>query len=150
MYEFGNYKNDTVEQAGFIKSIFQITINQSALAGFQKMRGREVHAVAVVDNDGKLVANLSNSDLRGFNCEKMKLLALPVLEFLKAQQTLQAPITCLKDDTVASIIKNILQHHVHHIWVVDATQKPVGVVSLCDIALLFFNNNLNVWYGKKP
>ncbi len=47
--------------------VFSVSSNARAIHGFYQMWQNKVSAVAVVDNAGVLVANLSISDLRVFH-----------------------------------------------------------------------------------
>ena len=64
-------------------SLISITTKQSTIIAFQKMFYSKVNAVAVVDEGGHIVANLSASDLRGIHSESLPYLKLPPLEFLQ-------------------------------------------------------------------
>jgi hypothetical protein len=62
-----------------------VTINwkERALDGFMKIQRNFISAVAIVDDDGKLIGTLSASDLRGIDGHRLKLMLLPALDFLK-------------------------------------------------------------------
>jgi len=112
---------------------------------------KPVSAVPVVDGDGKLIANFSASNLTGLNQANFGNLLLGVYEFLlkareegkekfqKAFQGLKSlhPITCTMESTFQSVVFNMVTNRVHHLWVVDKEEKPVGVVSMTDLFKVF-------------
>jgi len=116
------------------------------------MRLSQVNALAVVDEHGKLVGTLSGSDLRGMSHDKIATVLLPVMEFLKAQhqEGLKSPVTCSKSDTVVSVVKKMLDHKVHRVWLQNEAGEPTGVISLSDLALFVFTQTLSVWYPPEP
>jgi len=109
--------------------------NDRAITAYKKMHEHKVSALAVLD-DKTLVASISSSDLRGISTAKgFKILTLPIPDFLSKQRggnvTLGA--VCRPDDNLGDIIKKIVEHHFHRLWVIDHQMHPLGVVSLTDI-----------------
>jgi len=98
--------------------------------------GNSFSGVAVVDENGKIYANFSVSDLRGLDKERLKkMLNLPLIQFLKETkgQLLKDPITLKENDTLLDTIKCMQQHHVHRIHIVDSSGKVIGIVSTTDV-----------------
>lgn len=58
--------------------------------------------------------------------------------------TLIEALHCTEDSSVVSVAKLIREHLVRSLYVVDAEEKPVGVISITDI------NNRVVAEGKNP
>ena len=69
-----------------VGSVVTAPWNATALECFKLMRDRNVSALGVVDDAGRLVANLSASDLRRLDRESFRLLALPVAEFISRRK----------------------------------------------------------------
>lgn len=63
--------------------VVKVTQNFSALSAFRHMFCHQVSCVAVVDSRGALVANLSESDLRGLINENLENLSLTVYSYLE-------------------------------------------------------------------
>jgi len=119
-----------------------ICVHQPALEGFLKMFDNEITSVAVIeDTNSKIVANLSASDLRGLTVDRLKLVKLPVLEFLKQTQgdRKEGVITCTLEETVKEAMRKITQFEVHQVWIADESGKPIGVITLSNIIELFFS-----------
>lgn len=88
MESLGRLRYQTVHQLELsTKPVLVAQANLPALEAFRKMNEENVSGVAIVDSvDGKLVANLSISDLRGLTPAIFGSLALPLSEFLKREE----------------------------------------------------------------
>ena len=102
------------------------------------------NAVAVVDKDGRLIANLSCSDLRGLHRGNLDTLLLPVYEFLEISSKdregglLPDQLRNATPDTPLDVVVNMmLESHIHRVWLTNDNDEPVGVVSITDILCLF-------------
>jgi CBS domain-containing protein len=62
------------------------------------------------------------------------LLSLSVKDYLtqhsKASLT---PIASKRSDTLATVVTLMLEKRIHRVWVVDAADKPIGVVAMTDV-----------------
>jgi CBS domain-containing protein len=65
----------------------------------------------------------------------MRLIRSPLKEWLSSDYL--ETITCTADDTLASVIKRLLESGVHRVYVVDSKMRPVRVVSMRDILARF-------------
>jgi len=117
-------------------SVVSISSKEQAVNGFQKMYKDQIGAVAIVDDrSGKLVANLSASDLRGISYQTIAGVKLPVLDFLEMMtgKKVSKPIFCMPNDLLLDVLSKIILHNIHRVWVTDTERKPIGVVTLTDI-----------------
>jgi len=123
--------------------VTSICVHQPALEGFLKMFDNEMTAIAVIEDAGsKIVANLSASDLRGLTVDRLKLVKLPVLEFLKqisGDGKVPGVVCCTLEETLKDAISKMIQQRLHQVWIVDDSGKSIGVVSLTQIIKLFFS-----------
>jgi len=92
------------------KYLVCVNAKNKALEAFLRMTDERVNAVAVVDDNGKLVANLSSSELRGLSEETLKHLEEPVVLFLeKTSGHLPLnPITCKPTHFLHDVIPTIV------------------------------------------
>jgi len=118
--------------------------NASTLAAFRLMFIHRKNAVAVVDKDGRLIANLSCSDLRGLHRGNLDTLLLPVYEFLEISSKdregglLPDQLRNATPDTPLDVVVNMmLESHIHRVWLTNDNDEPVGVVSITDVLSLF-------------
>jgi len=105
-----------------------------ALDAFRKMHLKEVHAVAVVDENGKLFGTLSSSDLRGIPADQLLKVMTPTAEFINSTPQ---NVICVASDTLGNVMKKVMDHQVHRVWMINDKQEPIGVVSLGDIIRCF-------------
>jgi len=120
------------------KSVVAISSSSSALDGFKNMTCEKVPAVAIVDDKGKLVGNLSASDLRGMSSKRLKEAINPVLEFLSSNNGfVRKPVTISLDDTLETAYHRVVNEGLHRLWVVDSQEKPVGCLSLTNLIHVF-------------
>eukprot|EP01119_Soliformovum_irregulare_P015008 TRINITY_DN4178_c0_g4_i2.p1 TRINITY_DN4178_c0_g4~~TRINITY_DN4178_c0_g4_i2.p1 ORF type:complete len:316 (+),score=65.04 TRINITY_DN4178_c0_g4_i2:75-1022(+) len=129
----------------FVKKceVLTMTPQETALVGMQRMLERNVSSIAVVDPEGKLHAVLTPSDMkRSMEVNLFSDLYLPVALYLdKGNENFKdqshTPITCTVGDTLAQVLTKLVTHDVHRLFVVDAENKPTGVLSLGDLISVF-------------
>jgi CBS domain-containing protein len=120
-----------------------------ALDAFGLMLSHGMSALGVrSSHSGALVANLSVSDLRIVLPDRFGVLALPVRAFLELQTAggfggshvrgHAAPrlVTVRADATLMDAMRAIVDHGLHHVFVVDADGAPLAVVSCTDVLKL--------------
>ncbi|KNC77609.1 hypothetical protein SARC_09930 [Sphaeroforma arctica JP610] len=116
--------------------VHTVNINDITLHAFREIYTDETcEAMAVVNDDGKLIATLSPSDIRAFDETEVASVLKPVGEFLKENNfgTLRWPVTVTQHSTLAQCMSKAVLGHLHRVWIVDADEKPVGQVTLEDI-----------------
>ena len=94
------------------------------------MRERALGCVPIVSLDGKLVGVLTDRDI-----------ALSAYEFgealwkLRIADSMHAPVfSCRADDGIETAARLMREHRVRRLPVVDAANRPIGIVSLDDLA----------------
>ncbi len=119
-----------------------------------------VSAVGIVDSEtGELVANLSISDFRQMEPTHFGALALPGAEFLSllhgtayfgyyagqsphtshaffqipCRKVGQAMVFCTPDTTYGEVLSYFVQHRIHHIYIIDEKNRPVGIITPTDV-----------------
>ena len=118
------------------KELVVMKQNETAFEGYAKMRQHRILAVPIVDENGKLLATLSNSHLRGLTPDNIENLKLPVLEFLSKISNGKSnghPVVATTNTTFEQVLDKIVSHHLHRIWLVDQADKPIGVITLSDL-----------------
>jgi len=111
--------------------------NVLAYQAFQeihKNEGRE--GVALVDNNGKLIANISASNIKGMTRANIQLLFRPLTDFLARDRKRgwwQLPICTTLDTTLENVVIQFVATKVHRMYIVDNEGKPTGEVSLSDV-----------------
>jgi len=114
-----------------------ITTKESALEGFRVMHVKDIQAVPVVDEQGVIVTTLSTADTKGLDASNITKCLLPVIDYLKEMHGGQLihPITCSPKDTLGEVVlkMKVATIHRHQVWVTNAQQKPIDVVSMSDV-----------------
>jgi CBS domain-containing protein len=140
------------------KEVFTIKEDAKALEAFRLMIEKNVYGIAVVDNEGALVDNLSVRDLRGIgtNAAKFKRLYMPIKQFKELvrqeypSQTPKLPITVNDNDTFEKVVRLMDDGNIHRVFEVQPIQqtavgtgagqqqqqqrvRPVHVISQIDV-----------------
>eukprot|EP01124_Arcella_intermedia_P030816 TRINITY_DN6820_c0_g1_i1.p1 TRINITY_DN6820_c0_g1~~TRINITY_DN6820_c0_g1_i1.p1 ORF type:complete len:519 (+),score=68.02 TRINITY_DN6820_c0_g1_i1:32-1588(+) len=92
--------------------------------------------VAMVDNNGKLVANVSASNIKGMTRRNYQLLFRPIIQYLSRDRKRgwwQLPICTTLDTPLSTVVLQFVASKVHRMYIVDNDDKPVGEVSLTDV-----------------
>ncbi|CAG8603043.1 20417_t:CDS:2 [Cetraspora pellucida] len=135
-------ENLPFERRNLLKQPSSVTIHDQALTAFRKIHQDEVSAVAVVNDDGTIVSEVSAADLRGLNRERLSDLKKPVIMFLvSCKGALIKPFTCHGKFTLSQVMAGILTSKTHRAWVVDEDDVPIGVITLSDILAMFLPNS---------
>jgi len=119
----------------YSKTVITMSYFAQAIHAFWLMHFHRVYGVAIVDHDGRLLANLSASDIRGIGHgrKKFSALLLPVPSFYREFELQTSPLTCTPDTTFGSLIVKFGFYRVHRLWIVDNADKPIGLISLTDV-----------------
>ena len=120
-----------------------------AIDAFARMHFERVSCLGVCDASGRLVANVSASDLRGLTPERLGALASDVLEFVEGEPTTfkgdasearretkqekRKPVTCLASEAVRDVLERMVSRRVHHVYVCDDERRPVAMVTPNDV-----------------
>jgi CBS domain-containing protein len=100
---------------------------------------------AVLDGEGRVVANLSVSDLRVCQFHLLNSKGTSHLSFHQSmKETVEkflsdmkkfakVPICCKEKDSFESVVHSMFQNHIHRVYVVDSNNKPIGVISTTDV-----------------
>mmetsp|Transcript_6474 Transcript_6474/g.8935 ORF Transcript_6474/g.8935 Transcript_6474/m.8935 type:complete len:338 (-) Transcript_6474:510-1523(-) len=132
---------------GYVKGTDVVTVKdtETALHGFRRLlqwhsfRDWNLAALPVVDSKtGKIVGNLSESDLRGMNENRLLDLLFVIPMYMKTFYGIMGtPLTVTTNTTFKDAVDKLIEAKVHRLWVVDADEKPVGAFSLSDIISQF-------------
>jgi len=103
----------------------------------KKIIGDSCTGAAVVDENGKVHANFSISDLRGIATSRHyigTLMDLSVENFLKeTKRFAKLPVELSENNTLGDVIHEMTRHHIHRVHIVDPQERPIGVVTTSDI-----------------
>jgi len=117
--------------------IVTITEEATLIQVFLSILKNGISGLAVVDNKGRLVNNISASDLKGVTKMNFFKLEGQIQQLLWANTSKKPPVSCKRTDTWEQIISKFVNTGVHRIYVVDDEGKPVTSISLTDLMHLF-------------
>lgn len=105
---------------------------------FKLMQEKDYGGVAVIDDDGKIIGNISQSDLKmvGYDGHTISNIMMKIKDILPKQQIISLKINSTFKDALIAFEKE----KKHRIYIVDDDKKPIGVLTLMN--LLKFINKL--------
>ena len=118
--------------------VLAVQSTTAAIDTFRLMDNKHISGVAVVDASGCVIANTSSRDLKIFiKSPRRSTLLLPIAKFLEEVRKdglVEAPVVCCSpEDTLAHAMVAIATTNVHRVYVVDASKKPLRVITLTDV-----------------
>lgn len=121
-----------------LQEVQTVHLKDRALDAFRIMEEKSLSGLGVVDEDGYLVGNLSQSDLRGLHAQDIDKLLQPVQEFLSLDLKRLSLLYALPSFSLKTVVDLLVKHKVHRIYVVESEEckKPIGVITLTDILKL--------------
>lgn len=103
---------------------------ENVFSAAERMKARNIGFLPVCDETGAVVGTLTDRDLT------LRVLAerRRPEDCLVGDVMTGGPITCTDDDDVDTVEKLMAEAHVSRIICVDDDRRPIGVISLSDIA----------------
>jgi CBS domain-containing protein len=99
---------------------------------------QQVSALAICNEAGQLVDNLSATDLRGLGRDDIPNILEPIGKFFLTHGIMRKKtISTTLPTTLGKVLTLLVKNNVHRVWIVDADQHPIGVVSRTDICEAF-------------
>jgi len=130
----------TIRELGIIENPSEkvVTVDQNIAASlaFKKIAETTTSGTAVVDSDGRMVANLSASNIRGISRRNFQLLRRPLYEFLQRDRRRgwwTMPICLRETDTLEKTVLQFGSTRVHQSFILDGDGRPYAVVTLTDV-----------------
>jgi hypothetical protein len=104
----------------------------SAIDGFERMETQSVSGLAVLNDEGQLVGNLSASDLRGMGRHEFGDLLMSVEDFTLINKVrLMSMAECLKDPRIAGPSARLLPPSRCHIGLFAADLQREAGTQVC-------------------
>ncbi|KAL6079627.1 hypothetical protein QOT17_000738 [Balamuthia mandrillaris] len=138
------------------KKVYTISEDEKTYKAFQQMHEKKISGLAVVDNEGFLVGNVSASDINKLDWSKDdfgKEMGKPLSKFIKQMPLIDASessligattdahsrgfaITCNPDHTLHHVINMLVFYRIHHIFITQNQNRRIqllGHLSLVDV-----------------
>lgn len=122
--------------------VISISSKAPAIQAFKMMSQHRISGMAVVDEEGVLIGNISASDIKLFlEFPRAKVMQLPVQEFVNRirrhspSAKTRIPVVAVPDSaTLGKVIAKFAATKLHRVFVVE-NHKPIACISLRDILL---------------
>jgi len=131
---------EPIRNSKFTSNVECVNWKESTLDCFIKMHNKKLSALAVIDDSGKLVGNLSASDLKGFQLflKDFNDLLQPLSSFLSIVRKKQGreenfAVGVSQDTSVRDVVGKLNEEIIHRVYIVDNDNKPIGIFSLTDL-----------------
>lgn len=139
--------DETMTDAGlhFRKDVVKIADDVNAASAFELLDSKRMSGIAVVDEDGKLIGNISARDVKNAVMDAGRTgMDIDILSYLAEVRQSQVvrndkhPSCHVHvDATVEHVVNLLAKTGFHRVFVVDDDKKPIGVVSFADIVNFF-------------
>eukprot|EP01114_Cavostelium_apophysatum_P000458 TRINITY_DN10422_c0_g1_i2.p1 TRINITY_DN10422_c0_g1~~TRINITY_DN10422_c0_g1_i2.p1 ORF type:complete len:314 (+),score=45.20 TRINITY_DN10422_c0_g1_i2:114-1055(+) len=122
-----------------LKSVESIEAGQTLSEALRQMWESEVSGVAVINEQGVFIGEISAGDLKqsAGTSDMLLRLYLPVGEILSLSQNASEVPSVRMTDNLGAILDLAVSNHLHRVFVVNDAGQPISVVSNSDIISLF-------------
>jgi len=138
--QLGAIKDQTVRSLGIsYKPVVSVSIDSPTIMAFRLMAQKRISSVAVVDENGLLLANLSAKDIKVLEPDALfTKLYSDVSEYLTVVherdiKSMLPAIYCHENSTLQEVIHKLAKMKIHRLYVIDDHKMPIGVISLGDV-----------------
>jgi len=127
--------------------VYTALASAPAYLAFELMDKKQVFGLAVVDDRGLLVGNISASDIKLFlQHPNFSILTHTLLEFLSAirakeLRTRVPAATVSTDATLANVVGKLAATQMHRLFVCDADRRPTTVITLTNVLCALLTGN---------
>jgi len=125
--------------------VYSVGLNNFVIDALKKMREHKVSGLAIIDENGKLIGNISAGDLRNVDYSELQGLREDLHAQLRSFKNLGPsastlsglahfnPITVSLDNTLEDVADLFLKNRIHRVFVIDSQGKPTHVISIDDL-----------------
>jgi CBS domain-containing protein len=96
----------------------------------QLMWEHDIGVLPVVDDDGQVIGMITDRDV----CMAAYTCGCALRDIAVSTAMSKHVVTCSPEDTDTAVVMMMAKHKIRRVPVVDDTQRPVGVLSLSDLA----------------
>jgi len=117
--------------------VISIRNDCTLMKAFSKIITNNITGLAVVNQNGKIVNNISASDLKGITLTSFYKLEIQIHEVFLYHPSKLPPVTSTGNTTLLEVLEMIEQTGVHRVFEVDEENKPIAIITLTDILRCF-------------
>lgn len=138
IHKFGNAATKTVAECFSPKVVECARFDDLILDAFLKIKNTRLSGLAVLDNEGTLVGNISAADMKAVVVDNLYGdLKEPVGVLMKrSAEMFERPfraLYCLTTDTLQQVLQTFTCEKIHRLYIVNSDKQLLGVISLGDI-----------------
>ena len=134
------FLDESIDDVGlpYRKDVVAIADTAKASMAFELMDAKRMSGIAVVNEDGKLVGNVSAKDIKRAVLDPTNI-HLDVLSYLAIIRQAEANDTrhpfchVSSNASVGHVVNMMAKTGFHRVYVIDTDSKPIGVISFSDI-----------------
>jgi CBS domain-containing protein len=126
--------------------VTSVEVSKPLILAFSTIVETQFTGLAVVYSNGKLLSNISASDLKGLTVENFDQLRVTIHQFLSNRKTKEL-VVCRSGDTMGTVIEKMVNHKVHRVYVVDEQQRPTNVITMTTVMNAFSTPSENIFQG---
>lgn len=130
----GELEKDLGGIGGLKQLLLSINEEDTVEKAFSIMQKYNIHGVPVLNKEGKLIANISASDMKHivkFDIEVLKATAKEFLEHIEGGP--RPVITCTKSTKFVEVLDQLASSRVHRTYVVDEAGALVDIITLTNV-----------------
>jgi len=133
----GPVVNKNLKELGLdVGPVFSVLKGKPLIEAFSGITESKFTGLAIIDEQDKLINNISASDLKGVTKDTFWKLDLPIEQVLGDKKKVP-PLTCRPTDVLGSVLQRLADCRVHRIYVVDTEHRPQNVITLTTIMKVF-------------
>lgn len=138
IHKFGNAANKTVAECFAPKYVESVNFDDTVIDAFTTIKDLKLSGLAVVDNQGVLVGNISASDMKSVVVDNLYAdLREPIGVLMeRSAEQFERPfraLYCFSSDTLQQVLQTFAAEQIHRLYIVDEGKQLLGVITLSDI-----------------
>jgi len=137
-----NMMKRTLRELGLeFGGVVSVNVREPLIKAFSCISDTQYTGIAIVDDQGRLVSNISASDLKGITDENFPQLNESLSNFISSPNKIP-PIKCTPDSTLGELIQKLVENRIHRVYIVDDDDTLLNVVTLTTVMQLFSSPSL--------
>jgi CBS domain-containing protein len=128
----GTKASDLIADAG-LSLVVSVTIHGTMLDVFRFLMKTNVNGVAIVDSKGRLINNISISDLKFTERNHQRTMEATVERFIQLHPERHVAVYCSPDAPMTEVIKKVVENKVSRVYVCGPDRVILGIITQTDI-----------------
>lgn len=131
--KFAKFSMKKIEELSLQNNdLISVSEDAPVVDALQLMIENNITGLPVIDSSGTLTGSFSASDVKGINPNSFYKLETPIKEFNLKEKNIPLT-TCGVKSTIIEVLEKMTHQKIHRIFIVDAKNRPVGVVTMTTV-----------------